>query len=555
MRKRRGKWILCAAVLCAVVFGICYIYGEMHTVERETKCFTAFIAMAGEGNSKGSRLKTKIAEITGAYAELEWLSGQAAEEKIQGMIRRGEYPDFINGSDAESLLLDAGALVPLDDYLDSYPNLKNYLKPAQWDSLRKEDGHIYFIPPFGVIQGHSSLTINSGEAFWVQKRVLEWAGYPKLKTLDDYFDLILAYLKENPQTDGEDNIGFEILCDDWKYYCLENPPMFLAGYPNDGCAIVDPVTQTASVYDTIPEAEQYYRKLCEMYQEGVIDPETFTLSYSQYVERLSAGNVLGFVDQYWNIMSVQDSLYAEGAEDRTYVPFAITANEDIEGSYNCAENSLNVSSGMGISVDCEDVEGALQFMNDLLSPEVMILRYWGEEGIDYEVDQDGLFYRTEEQRTLWADEDFLKETGNDYSWFPGYSGMLADGINTVLPADQPGEYYAQLSDYDRNILDAYGYQTWKEFLGEDKEGEPWFPLYSAKADWTEDSEYGKALSDMERIKRRWLPLVIMSGENKFDETWAAYMQDYRENVNVEAYENQLNLEIQKRVRNSGIQKK
>ena len=51
--------------------------------------------------------------------------------------------------------------------------------------------------------------------------------------------------------------------------------MFLAGYPNDGCAVIDRKTQTAKVYDTIPEAKQYYKKLSSIYEQGVIDPETF----------------------------------------------------------------------------------------------------------------------------------------------------------------------------------------------------------------------------------------------------------------------------------------
>ena len=32
----------------------------------------------------------------------------------------------------------------------------------------------------------------------MQVKVLEWANYPELKTLDDYFDLIESYLAANP---------------------------------------------------------------------------------------------------------------------------------------------------------------------------------------------------------------------------------------------------------------------------------------------------------------------------------------------------------------------
>lgn len=550
MMRDKRLWVAGTMMLAAIFLGgACQFFYKSRG--QEVKRFTAFMAVPGENNMEDTRLKEKIAEYTGASAQIEFLGGQTPEEKIEAIIQTGEYPDFINGADASSMLIEAGALIPLEDYLEDYPELYSYLTLRQWESLRKEDGHIYYIPPFGVIQGHNTQTMLSGEAFWIQKRVLEWGGFPQVKTLDEYFDLIVSYLEAHPQSDGEPNIGFEILCDDWRYFCLENPAMFLAGYPNQGCAIVDPKTQKAAVYDTIPEAKQYYQTLGRMYAKGVIDEETFTLSYSQYIDKISAGNVLGFVDQYWQIMDAQNSLYANGREDRTYVPLAITANEGIEGKYNCTEPNLNTGAGLGISVDCGDVEGALQFLNDLLKPEVITLRYWGEEGVDYEVDAQGVFYRTKEQRANWGNGDYLKENSCSYTYFPVYEGMLADGMNTVLPSEQPGEYYEGLSSYDKLVLDAYGFKTWKEFLGDESEGSPWFPLYSCVADWPADSDYGKARAEIERLRRHWLPKVIMSPEEEFEENWADYMKDYEEHVDVEAYVNQLNLEIQKRVKAAG----
>ncbi|SKB83219.1 putative aldouronate transport system substrate-binding protein [Lachnospiraceae bacterium] len=518
--------------------------------QKTVKTFSAFIAVTGPSENRESRLKKKIAEKLGAEVYVERLSGQTPEEKIQSMIAGGNYPDFIDGSGATDLLIDANALVPLDEYLDDYPILKNYLTDVQWESLRKEDGHIYFIPPFGVINGHDTSTMPSGEAFWIQKRVLVWAGYPEVKTLDQYFDLIERYQEAEPMTNGEPTIGFEILCDDWKYYCLENPPMFLAGYPNNGCAIVDPKTGKTGVYDTLPEAEQYYKKLNEVYNKGLIDRETFTLSYTQYIQRLSSGRVLGMVDQHWNIIDALSILHGNGMDDCAYVPLPITANENIEGNYLCTESNVNTASGIGISVSCEDVQGALSFLEGLLSPEVMILRNWGEKGVDYEVDEDGIFYRNEEETANWARGDYIEENSCPYSQFPAYEGMLADNKNAVNPIEQPDAFYAGLSEYDKKLMDAYGHKTWKEFLGEEKKGEAWFPLYSVTADWKSDTPYGKARDDMEKIKRRWLPLLIMAEDGSFDDMWAEYMKEYSETIDTKSYLDRLDMEVQKRIKAS-----
>ena len=53
-----------------------------------------------------------------------------------------------------------------------------------------------------------------------------------------------------------------ILCDDWRYFCLENPPQFLSGYPNDGCCMVDPDTLTVMDYNVTETAKAYFALSC-----------------------------------------------------------------------------------------------------------------------------------------------------------------------------------------------------------------------------------------------------------------------------------------------------
>ena len=197
--RNKKLWMAGTLVLAAVFLGLaCQSFRIGRGQQR--KVFTAFMAVPGENHVEDTRIKEKIAECSGASAQVEFLGGQTPEEKIGIMIQNGEYPDFINGADASNKLIEAGALIPLEDYLQDYPDLYAYLKPWQWESLRKDDGHIYYIPPFGVVQGHNTQTMFSGESFWIQKRVLEWAGFPQVKTLDEYFALITSYLEENPQS-------------------------------------------------------------------------------------------------------------------------------------------------------------------------------------------------------------------------------------------------------------------------------------------------------------------------------------------------------------------
>ena len=166
-----------------------------------------------------------IAEKTGAKVKETWLTGQTDVEAIGTMIAGGEYPDFIEGGNGQMQLYDADALVALDDYLDDYPNIKNLFSDLEWEKLRQDDGHIYWIPQFSCIKNEEKVCTHNDEAFWIQARVLKWAGYPEIKTMDDYFNLIESYNEANPtMEDGTENIPYTILCDDWRYFCMANAP-------------------------------------------------------------------------------------------------------------------------------------------------------------------------------------------------------------------------------------------------------------------------------------------------------------------------------------------
>lgn len=521
---------------------------EGSSEEGGVKEFTAFFAVPGTEINDDNEIQQKIAEITGAKCKETWLTGQTAEEAVGTMIAGGEYPDFIDGGDGMAQLYDAGALVALDDYIDDYPNIKEYLTDQEWDKLRQEDGHIYWINQFQNIYGEEKATTHNDEAFWIQTRVLEWAGYPEVKTMDQYFDLIEAYQEANPtMEDGTENIPYTILCEDWRYFCLENAPQFLDGYPNDGSVIVDPEELKVIDYNTTPTAVKYFQKLNEEYHKGIVDPESFTQTYDEYIAKLSTGRVLGMIDQWWDFAyNVNDSLKQQGLDEQgcDYVPLPITIEEGIQNQWHCSGSVLNVSSGLAITTSCEDVEGALQFIDDLLSQEVHDLRYWGVEGEDYEVDENGLFYRTEEQRLEASDTAYKASHLCTYSYFPQYSGTSRDGINAMQPQYQPTEFFDGLSDDVKKCFEAYGAETYVDMLGTSEAPGPWYPMYSYSNNMTTSTPGGMALTKMGEIKHEYLPKVVMAED--FDAAWDEYMEAY-ESCDPQAFLDEMQEELDRRM--------
>ena len=539
MKRRKLISVLLAATMLAAMFAGCgsdaastdakeNADGADSTEAGGVKEFTAFFAVPGSEINDDNEIQQIIADKTGVKVKETWLTGQTAEEAVGMMITGGELPDFICGGSGQSQLYDADVLVALDDYLDDYPNIKNFFTQQQWDQLRQDDGHIYWIPQFSNIKGEEKVCTHNDEAFWIQARVLKWADYPEIRTMDQYFDLIERYNEANPtMEDGTENIPYTILCDDWRYFCLENAPQFLDGYPNDGSCIVDPETLTVIDYNTTDTAVKYFQKLNEEYQKGIVDPESFTQTYDEYIAKLSTGRVLGMIDQWWDFAyTAGDAIKQAGldAQGCDYIPLPITIDESVKNQWHCSGGVLNVSDGLAITTSCEDVETALQFVDDLLSQDIHNLRFWGVEGVDYNVDDNGEFYRTEEQRTRAVDTAYKASHTCTYSYFPQYSGTSDDGINANKPDGQANEFFDGLNDDVKEAFSAYGAETYVDMIGTNEAPGAWYPMWSYSNSFTTDTEGGMAWNKIGEIKHEYLPQVVMAKD--FDAAWAEYMDAY-----------------------------
>ena len=559
MKRRKLISVLLAATMMAAMFAGCgsdaastdakeNAAGADSTEAGGVKEFTAFFAVPGSEINDDNEIQQIIADKTGVKVKETWLTGQTAEEAVGMMITGGELPDFICGGSGQSQLYDADVLVALDDYLDDYPNIKNFFTQQQWDQLRQDDGHIYWIPQFSNIKGEEKVCTHNDKAFWIQARVLKWADYPEIRTMDQYFDLIERYNEANPtMEDGTENIPYTILCDDWRYFCLENAPQFLDGYPNDGSCIVDPETLTVIDYNTTDTAVKYFQKLNEEYQKGIVDPESFTQTYDEYIAKLSTGRVLGMIDQWWDFAyTAGDAIKQAGldAQGCDYIPLPITIDESVKNQWHCSGGVLNVSDGLAITTSCEDVEAALQFVDDLLSQDIHNLRFWGVEGVDYNVDDNGEFYRTEEQRTRAVDTAYKASHTCTYSYFPQYSGTSDDGINANKPDGQANEFFDGLNDDVKEAFSAYGAETYVDMIGTNEAPGAWYPMWSYSNSFTTDTEGGMAWNKIGEIKHEYLPQVVMAKD--FDAAWAEYMDAYN-SCDPGAFIGELQTELDKRM--------
>ncbi|MBO9600862.1 MAG: ABC transporter substrate-binding protein [Cohnella sp.] len=515
------------------------------SAETKVEPFTIslFTAATGPIPTDDNLIYKEIKEQLGVTLKEEYLVGDI-EQKLGVMIAGGDYPDLIT---ANTKLTAAKAVIPLEDLIEQHaPNIKKHYEKV-WNQLKDpEDGHIYWMPNYGVYQGEFMSTDYYGPAFFIQKAVLKEFGYPKFKTLDEYFKLIEDYAAKYPEIDGQKTIGFTALAFDWRDWGLRNAPQHLAGHPNDGGVLVDPVTNVATLYSANDVSKPYYQKLNEINAKGLMDKEAFAQNYDQFLAKISSGRVLGMFDQRWNFGQAHDSLVSQGKFDRTYVGFPLVYNPN-DTDYYLDRPPINLGNGFGITVNAKDPEKIIKFIDTLLSEKWQKRLNWGQEGIDYLVGDNGLFYRTPEMRKQQEDVTWKQKHRAESLWgyMPKLEGRYPDG-NAEGAGNQPEEFFANLKDIDKEVLSAYGHKTWTEFFSSPPENRISYPAWNI--DLIEGSAAKVANQKMKDLDFKFLPKAILSKPENFESVWGDYVKEMGK-VDTNAYLDRVNEQLKWRVDN------
>ena len=512
---------------------------------------TAFIGDPGEQPAADNKIYDLIEEKFGVTFEFEYLAGNL-DETLGLKISGKDYPDLFCGGNSADLIISGGALINLLDYVspEKTPRLWAHIEPQKARLIEKVNGvdTLYIIPNYGLADGDQIALSVGGPAFFIQKQVLAWAGYPQIKTMDEYFDVLERFLDANPTDEnGNPYIGFAILCEDWRHFCLINPVQHLMGRPNDGEVLIDPdfYFQTETFIDK-PYAKAYYKKLNEEFQKGLIERATFTDSYDTYIEKISSGRVLGMFDQAWDFGTGSSALSDAKMYDRTYVALGLVYDEDDlagvampNANWKIEEHYLNgslpnVRRGFGISVNCECPERIVAMWEEMLSDEWQIIFNWGIEDEDYYV-EDGRLLMTQEQyeqtlNSAWKLENKADGIFTNSPKKQGYimnditleSGTVIKAGNCWEPGNQDEIVFGLMNDYDKEFLSAYGYSKYADFVNPPLElaayGEAWQINYDPV-----DTEHTKFLN----VQDERLPQMIMGDPAEFDAAWDAFVEEIK----------------------------
>jgi putative aldouronate transport system substrate-binding protein len=491
---------------------------------------TVFRGDPGDQPASDNKIYKLIEEEFGIKFEFEFLAGDL-NETLGTKIIGEDYPDLFDGANSAEKLIQAGALIDLMPYIseEKTPNLYKHLQmiPTLESQYLNENGELFIIPNYGInYNGKINLDPN-GPAFYIQKQVLAWGGYPQIKTLNEYFDLIERFIAANPTDEnGAAYEGFAILCEDWRRFCLINPVQHLMGQPNEGEVFINRETAEVETFIDKDYAKPYYKKLNEVFKKGLINKDTFVMSYDQYIAKLSSGTVLAMFDQGWNFGPATDALKSNGMYENTYIALPLVYDESygygVINEQYLNGDVINKNRGFGISVNCEYPERMVNLMENLLSDKWQKILQWGIEGEDYTVTAEGRMVKSQEQLNNRNDASWKMKNSAATIWesMPKKQGKMDDG-NSWDPALQSEMYFELMDEYTKGFLSAYGYKAPYEFFNAPCVLAAWGEAWQIDTTPIVDDN-----NDFLAIQDQWLPKIIMSADDAdFDANWATFVKE------------------------------
>ncbi|MCR1950657.1 extracellular solute-binding protein [Clostridium sp. DSM 100503] len=382
MKRKKVLTLLLASVMTTSIFVGCGKKGNDSTnnasegMDKSPITFTIFSTDLSEDIPFTDDVAKKITELTGVTLKFEHpVAGD--NQAVPLMIASGEYPDIIFAKGDTSKLVDAGAVIKLDDYIEeSGDNLKT-LYGDQINRLKysNQDPSIYTVGTYGAV----NKVFDPSGTMQLQHQALKAAGYPEIKTIYDYEKVIKDYIAKNPTTeDGQKRIGLSLMASDWRWLItVGNIASLASGIPDDGQFAVNDETGEVTYKFLLPEVKEYFKWLNHMNAEGLLDPESFTQKEDTYKAKIAAGRVVGLSDAFWDYQSAAVSLVGEGKYDQTYAKLPVVVDANKQKDQSLKDYGFSGGFGYAISSSCKDPKRAFEFLDWIASDEAQVLLNWG----------------------------------------------------------------------------------------------------------------------------------------------------------------------------------
>jgi ABC-type glycerol-3-phosphate transport system substrate-binding protein len=212
-------------------------------------------------------------------------SGGAPDQRLATMILDEEFPDVISLERDANLrtLIEAGLVLPLDGYLDTYPNLRKYLGDEILNMMRAQDGKLYAFPNWAAPLGQ----LSGGAGWLLQKKYHDALGNPAINTYDELYEYLKTLKARYPNI-----VPLEVGRD----FQSDAARALYGGFG----ANLNPAYPISNLYrdgNTLKSSleDPYYREMLlfvnKLYRERLITQDMFTITDDIVKERIRNGLV------------------------------------------------------------------------------------------------------------------------------------------------------------------------------------------------------------------------------------------------------------------------
>lgn len=335
-------------------------------------------------------------EATNVHIEWVEIPKSGWTEKINIMFSTDSMPDAIIGD--VDMARNYEQLLALDDYLEAFaPNVTAFFdtRDDYPNALRSPDGTVRALP----IGDESTQNIIDSQ-LWINQKWLDALNLEMPQTPEELKDVLIAFRDKDPNGNGEkDEIPFTFK-NAWGWGdAIEN--LFGAwGVLENGYHVF---TQDGKV--TFSAKEQgYYDTLSylnDLYKEGLIDKDVFTLSDDQYAARGASADVIGVFAGY----NPANGVGVQNAEDYRAVPVLKQA----DGKQMVGINNVTKTGGFVINKNCKNPAALVRWYDYINSSLEMSLKWGrGAEGVWWNIlEENG----KEIPQFLSMDSDILAANG------------------------------------------------------------------------------------------------------------------------------------------------
>jgi putative aldouronate transport system substrate-binding protein len=411
IRKSMRKWVS-SLLLVTMTLGLAACGGSKEDEGEKASSDNVNEAEGGEGAAEGSGETTtislfeknarsdafddpvaaEITRITGVDVEVvnspeEW------EEKVTLALTGRDYADIMTFSSDSELVqkyIDAGALIPLNEYIDAgkLPNVKERYGKYLDMSKNAADEKNYYLPNWYGGLNSVAGAFNMRYDLMIELVGQERADSDEPFTQDEFVKLLKDFKEKYPEIDGKPTIALTM-----------KPDVLISSFPQGMYGLKNYFEQedgTLLHQTEDPRYVEWLKFMNQISREGYLDPEWVTMNYDTLQPKLAGNNVFGFIDAWWDSRQPNEVLKQDVGENAQYVAYQVLGKGVNKGETTYSGTNTLGWDSIGITDNCQDVDAALKLIDFLASEEGNTLQFWGVEGTHYTVDAEGKFTPADE---------------------------------------------------------------------------------------------------------------------------------------------------------------